>query len=155
MAWDVPVYRIHAYVQSLNRQRAARRKKARAEFHLKRARAELQLLHGTQGLRTAKDVLHANIMLNDIRPRGLQVFSHQSIPFGQKVSISIPAHRGFFAHGRVIGCEPLSPRITPASGVTPKYRVVIAFDFESIDERLAIKNFCDDLQKNYLTSPDL
>ena len=140
MAWDVPVYRIHAYVQSLNRRRAAGRKKAQAEYHLKRAHAELQILHGTPGLRSANEVLHANIMLNDIRPRGLQVFSHQSLPFGQKVSIAIPAHRGFFAHGRVIGCEPLSTRITPASGTAPRYRVVIAFEFQSIDERLAIKN---------------
>ena len=148
MAWDVPVYRIHAYVQSLSRQRAIKRQKAKAEFHLKRARAELHILHGSQGLQTSKDILHANIMLKDIRPRGLQVFSHQAIPFGQKVSISIPASRDFFAHGKVIGCESLSLRITPASGASPRYRVVIAFEFQSIDERLAIKNYCDELQKN-------
>lgn len=157
--WNVPTYRIRAYVRGLRRGSQGRRQAHPFPFHYKRTRAEialqttdsatLRIAHG-DGERPA---IQASLVLNDFSPRGSFLFSAEQIQLGQRVYLTIHGPKRFFIRGRVVLCKRMSFHATTlTSGETYPYRVGILFDFQSIDERIAVKKYYDELSSKYLRS---
>ncbi|MCM2278058.1 MAG: hypothetical protein NDJ89_08270 [Oligoflexia bacterium] len=98
-----------------------------------------------------RELIHGSVILNDISPRGLFLFSSRNLRLGERVTLVIHHPRTFYAHGKVVLCKRLSLRENVVStGNTFPFRAGILFEFRSIDERLSVKNYCDELAFKWL-----
>lgn len=155
--WNVPTYRIRAYIRGLRQGPASKRAARPFPFHYKRTRAEIALQPTDSGpfslSRERTPGIQASLVLNDFSPRGLFLFSAEQIPVGQRIFLTIHGPKRFFIRGRVVLCKRMSFHATTlTSGNTFPFRVGIVFDFQSVDERIAVKKYYDELSGQYLRS---
>jgi hypothetical protein len=120
------------------------------ELHIQRAAAQIV---PNQGVGTPKVVVHAMVMINEISPVGITLFSQKSFGNGQPVTLNIPDLQNFFVKGKISACQevPMSPGILRNEPF--KFRVQIRFDFGDEAERQAVKEYCLALQQQYLHRP--
>ncbi len=117
--------------------------------HLKKASAELIL---DEGVGRPKTIFQAMLVLNELTPDGIHLFSEA--PFGsqQELTLNIPSLRNFFIKGRVVFCSetPVNPGIMSARAF--QYRLELAFIFQSESEREAVREYCNYLKAAFLAS---
>lgn len=141
--WDVPRYRIRAYVRALKRARAVEKEGRDNRMHVKRVRANIRIF---EGFASTTVPTAARMILNDITPKGTYVFS--PVPFlqGELVEVTVNQPRMFYVKGRVIACERVNPDSVILSEDPVPYRIAVAFEFQSIYERETVKSFIEHLQ---------
>jgi hypothetical protein len=141
--WDVPRYRIRAYVRALKRARVLEKEKSDNRMHLKRVRAGIRVFEGFAS-RTEPTV--ARMILNDITAKGTYVFSPVPFRLDELVEVTVSQPRMFYVKGRVIACERVSPDSIILSEDPVPYRIAVAFEFQSMYERETVKAFIQHLQ---------
>ncbi|MCM2322385.1 MAG: PilZ domain-containing protein [Oligoflexia bacterium] len=154
--WDVPIYRIRAYVRKLKKSRRSSgllnpspAATARTR-HLDRAPVQL-LIRG--GLGADHALVRASVVLHDISPRGLFLFTSSNVAVGEKVTLVIEQPRTFYVQGRIVVCKCLSLRQSILSSEAPfPYRVGILFEFRSAAEQRAVQQYCEQLARRW-TAP--
>jgi hypothetical protein len=117
--------------------------------HLKKTPVELIF---DEGVGRPKTIFHAMVVLNELSPTGILLFSEAPFLGQQELTINIPSLRNFFIKGRVVSCAeiPMNPGILTAR--TLQYRVELAFIFQSDAERDAVREYCAYLKAAFLTS---
>ncbi len=141
--WDVPRYRIRAYVRALKRARSARKGSGDFEMHLKRAKAQVRIIEGFAS-KTAPTP--ARMILNELTPLGTYVFTRSPFREGQIIEVTLSEPKLFYVKGRVLSCEKINSDSVILSDDPVPYRVAIAFTFQSMYEREMVKMFIHELK---------
>lgn len=117
--------------------------------HLKKTAAELIF---DPGIGRSKSITPALVVLNELTPTGIQLFSRNSFSRHQELALNIPSLRNFFVKTRVVSCVevPVSAGIVHAQ--TFSYRVGLDFIFQSETEAEAVREYCNNLKATFLTS---
>lgn len=147
--WEVPQYRIRRYVRHLKRTRELARLEppARPSLHLRRASAEIAVLDD-QGVKVG--VVPASLLINDLTPSFVTVFSTRPIAVGQEVSLTIPSPRLFYVRGRIASCADATITRNIVSSHSFGYRLAIRFEFESEEEARMILRYCREMRERYV-----
>lgn len=145
--WDIPRYRIRAYLKGLHRSRNEPRPNPAASLRLQRTQAEI-LVKG--GLGDPARIILASVVLNDLAPESLTVFAGEGLRLGEQVQVTIRLPRLFFVSGQVTYSRAfnLEPRVFSREAFP--YRLRIEFSFRSEDERQAVREHIEELQKSLL-----
>lgn len=157
--WNVPTYRIRAYVRNLRKSRKSTASAKRPPLHLKRSHCELSVQNHSQnvisltGTQDQKRIVPATILLNDITPRGAFVFSSEALTPGTTISMSIQGPRRFYVKARVMTCQQIGVHGGLIhEGLSYPHRIGMLFEFATVEERLAVRRYFDDLALRYLRS---
>jgi hypothetical protein len=139
--WNVPHYRIRAYVKGLRKTKGQTTEVAKPHFHLKRAAADLAV---SGGFGTEVQIIPARLILNDFTPTGVTVFSSKPFQPGQRIALTLQDPQTFYVRGSVKACHLYSLQNGLISGQNFPYRVRIQFNFQSRTEEEMIKRFCEE-----------
>lgn len=117
--------------------------------HLKKTPAELIF---DEGVGRPKTIFHAMVVLNELTPDGIHLFSESNFQGNQELTLNIPSLRNFFIKGKVISCNetPVNPGIMAVR--TFHYRIELAFIFQSDAEREAVREYCNYLKAAFLAT---
>jgi hypothetical protein len=147
--WDVPGYRVRAYVQATRKAREEAKERRRPRLHFQRTVGELRLAPDWPG--GSEELLPARVVLNDLYPRGVFVFTPSALMPGRECAITIPEPRRFYIRGVVTSCKEIATggRVLPSDAAF-KYRVAIEFDFGSVYEEESVREYCTELAADFL-----
>jgi hypothetical protein len=154
--WQAPNQRIGAMANAKKRQQD----RAKKPIHLRRVRAEIRLIphHETfaqaESTGTLGELREARVILNDLSPKGIGIYSAEPMVPGNKVRITLEEPRRIVIEGKIVWCQDHKVGSAVLSKNAPNYRVGVKFEFGTPEEEKAFKEFCLDLQKNYLYTPD-
>jgi hypothetical protein len=145
--WQAPNQRVRA-LQSAKKRQIDRLSRP---LHLKRVRAEVRI-NATQS--APQKIAEARVLLNDVSPTGMGIFS--TIPFlvGQEVAITLEDPKRVFLRGRVTWCQEYDVDSHILSANSFSYRMGIKFVFQSKVEEEAVRLFCEELCQNVLYTDD-
>lgn len=117
--------------------------------HLKKTPAELIL---DEGVGRPKTIFQAMVVLNELTPDGIHLFSES--PFGghQELTLNIPSLRNFFIKGKVVACTEIQVNPGIMSARSFNYRVQLSFIFNSEAEREAVREYCNYLKASFLAT---
>jgi hypothetical protein len=110
--------------------------------HLKRTHGQLVIDRGFGQLPT---ILPARLILNDLRPKSVELFCPHQLSPGQEVSLALEHPRPIQLRGHVVTCftGEQSSRVHTAVAFT--YRIHILFEFLNDGEERALAEYCDEL----------
>lgn len=114
---------------------------------MRRTMAELKVIEGAA---FPPDLMHARVVLNDISPWGLMLFTSEPLREGQTIAITIQEPYLFYAQGKVMSCHQTSLKTRILTEDPHPYRVQIKFEFHSLFERNAVRMYCQEVLKKYL-----
>jgi hypothetical protein len=116
--------------------------------HLRKTPAELIL---DQGVGRPKTIVQALVILNELTPTGVQLFSETPFYPGEEITLNIPSLRNFFVKARIVSCKerPSNPGILPTKSF--RHRVGLEFDFQSESEAQAVRDYCNYLKATFLS----
>jgi hypothetical protein len=125
-----------------------KREKTRKFLHIKRVTAELRAA-SIPG--QAPKVATARIILNDISPFGVGLFTEIPFSQGQDIALTFEHPKRFYVRGKIAWCEEVrtSGRIIQTEEF--KYRIAIQFSFQSKEDQDAVRVFCEELQREHVT----
>jgi hypothetical protein len=147
--FSVPTYRIRAHLQGVKRSQKEREKaRNRNPLHFKRTEGEIRL---SQNFDDDLVVINCRVILNDLSPERIFVFSEKPIAVGQAVSLTIQDPKRLFFIGRVVSCKSLPVHRGIVSSHKYEYRIAIRFEFANAKEKHAMQVTYFDLLKNYLS----
>ncbi len=141
--WQAPSQRSRA----LAHQKRKERDRYRQQFHVRRVRAEIKVSEPmVQSTRSA-----ARVVLNDVTPNGLGLFSEHPVMPGQEVAITLEEPKRFYVRGRVTWCQEYECNTHVLSQTSFRYRVGIEFIFETPEEQAAVEAYCIELAEKYIS----
>lgn len=119
----------------------------RLPVHFKRARAEVKLT----GLGADPNkIIEARVLLNDITPKGIGLFSTSPMLPSQEISITVDQPKRLYVRGRIVWCMEHNINSHVLSESKYSYRVGIQFLFDTDEERKALETYVQELEKQYL-----
>ena len=80
-------------------------------------------------------------MLNVFKPKEVDVFSNIKLALGDMVSLTMEAPARFFQKGKIIRCEEAQATSKIVSEVSYRYRLTVAFQFDSPEQESTVKAF--------------
>lgn len=119
----------------------------RLPIHFKRARAEVKL--SGLGADPTK-IIEARVLLNDITPKGIGIFSTSPMLPSQEISITVDQPKRLYVRGRIIWCMEHNANSHVLSESKYSYRVGIQFIFDTDEERKVLEAYVQDLEKEFL-----
>lgn len=119
----------------------------RLPVHFKRARAEVKL--SGLGADPTK-IIETRVLLNDITPKGIGLFSTAAMLPGQEISITVDQPKRFYARGRIVWCMEHNANSHVLTESKYSYRVGIQFIFDTEEERKALETYVQELEAQYL-----
>jgi PilZ domain len=143
--WQAPNQRVRASANAKKRER----ERSRRPLHIKRIHAELELVTSDSGHPFKTEV---RVILNDLSPRGVGIFSHESLVAGQEVTLDIKDPYKIHLRARVIWCQEYDAYSHVLSSNPYSYRLGLEFVLPTGEEQTAIKTFCEEVSKNHLFS---
>ena len=150
--WEVPRYRIRAYVRAKRRSAWARRDRDQREIHFRKTAAEVRRITATSALGTPSmsPPTPAVVVLNELSAQGVYLFSATPIIAGQQINLTIAYPKLFFVRGRVVGCQRLFSDGRVMQNNRLGYRITIEFEYQSLYEREQVRIYCRELAAQYL-----
>lgn len=147
MSWDVPNYRIRAYVRGLRTVATKKRRLLEMPFHMRRVSG---LIKVTDGAALAPDLVPARLILNDLTPKGARIFTSYPLMPGQQIQLTLEHPEYFYVRAQVVHCAQVSVSNKILSPQSFHHRIEIRFTFESDLEILRVRNYCQDIYKRYV-----
>jgi hypothetical protein len=129
------------------RERQAQKKQS---FHVKRVVAEVKIQAAT---RVQKPESQARVVLNDITPTTLVLFTSMPLLPGQEVAVTLEEPKQFYIQGSVSWCELYNINSHIISSNPFGYRSMIEFRFNTDEEREEVRAYCDELGIKWLNYP--
>lgn len=140
--WQAPSQRMRALAVQKKRDRD----RMRRPLHIKRVNAEIKLL----SLQAEPQVTIARVILNDLTPKGMGLFCASPLLVGQEVAITLEEPKRIYLRGRIVWCQEYDADSHVLSQQSYSYRMGIQFIFESPEEQVAIRRFCEQLENEFL-----
>jgi hypothetical protein len=141
--WQAPSQRGRALASVRKREKDRNRK----PFHLKRVTAEIKVLSSPASQPT---ITQARVLLNDLNPKGMGLFSATPLMVGQEVAITLEQPQRIYMRGRIIWCQEYDVDSHIMSSHSFSYRMGIQFIFESAEDEKAVKDFCEQLNRDVI-----
>ena len=118
--------------------------------HLRMKRITAQLV-ANNGWGVPSTIIPVRVILNDLGPQSVTLFSLHPLELGQPVSLSIEHPRPILIRGKVTYCALFE--LTSRIHSNPKYpyRMQIEFEFLNDGEAEAVREYVEVMQKNDLT----
>lgn len=136
--WQSPAARM--------RQSSKRRDDPRMKYHLLKVTAEIKL---QASLGESARILAASIVLNDLSPSGVAVFSEGKLTPGQEVFLTLDNPKRFYARGQIISCQDLETTSKILSSQKSfGFRVGILFKFDNEKDKEEVYRFCTEIEKS-------
>ena len=124
---------------------------AKLPVHYKRVRADIAILPSSvSGPSEATVHVLCRVVLNDLSPRGVLLFSAQPLTAGQFVDITLTEPQEFSVKGKVLTCQQIIMDHRIISDAQYPYRIAIDFELESAEDRDRVNSYCELIQENYL-----
>ncbi len=93
-------------------------------------------------------IAKARVILSDFSPESVALFTTHSFQQGAEISLTIDLPQQFFCRGKIQWCaEAATSGNVMSEGQSFRYRVNIAFLYDSDEERKQIVEYCIDLAK--------
>lgn len=119
----------------------------RLPVHFKRARAEVKL--SGLGADPTK-IIEARVLLNDITPKGIGLFTTSPMLPSQEISITVDQPKRLYVRGRIVWCMEHNANTHILSETKYAYRVGIQFIFDTEEERQALAKYVQELEAQFL-----
>ena len=116
-------------------------------FHVRKVQAQLIV---DPGVGRPKQIFDASVILNEIMPDRVMLFAEVAFPCNLRVTLNIPQVRNFFVKGKVTACKELNLNPGVLSAKVYRYRVELAYEFRSEEERKAVREYCAYLATEFL-----
>jgi hypothetical protein len=139
MAWNV---NNKGGVGGARKRKLAKDKPKSIVKHLKRATAQLKL----PGAGTAV----GQVVLNDMTPKGLEVFVADQIAPELEVALTMEYPTRFFVRGRVAACNEVSSTNKVLSDKKLRYRATVIFILDSAEQEQAVAAHVAGIQSSLL-----
>jgi hypothetical protein len=124
-----------------------KRTKEQKSIHIKRVHAELRTASIPGQTPT---VATARIVLNDISPFGVGLFTEIPFTLGQEIALTFEHPKRAFVRGKILWCEEMIRGGKVLSVETYKYRIGIQFKFQSKEDEAAIRTFCEEISAEHV-----
>ena len=144
--WQAPSQRMRA----VSNQKKRERDRSRRPMHIKRVHAEIKLVNPRAAQGEAAVLVDARLLLNDLSPKGMGVFSAQAMDAGQEIAITLQDPSRIYLRGKVIHCQEFDANSHVLSAKSFSYRIGIQFLFETADEQAAVKKFCEQISREHI-----
>lgn len=135
-----------------------RRNKTKApgrRLHLKRTQATLKLVptigtgdQATIGLNSKP--IDARVFLNEINPKGMELFAVSALEAGKMVAVTIEAPKQFFVKAKIKWCAENHDDPKVIAEQSYRYRVMLTFVFSSPEEEAAVAKYCAEIQSEFV-----
>ncbi len=147
--WEIPRYRIRAYLRSVKSSRGRTREQTASQrrIHFKRVYCELRT---GDGFSNTTSIIPARAILNDLTVHGLRIFTPVALQPGQELAITIEHPRYFYVRAVVSYCHELPYDSRVLSQSPCNFRLGVNFVFASSAEEIAVENYCKLLYSEYL-----
>lgn len=139
MWWEIPAYRVRAYLRNRTAREGRRRRESSAGPSFYRVQGELRL-RGRRG-ETRGQAVSCRLILNDFGPESVRVFCSRQLPAGSRVELVIEQPRPFYVEAKVVSCDTYSASEAIISSAPHRHRVELSYVFFSDDERRAVLQF--------------
>jgi hypothetical protein len=125
--------------------RRKKREKARKSLHFRRVTAQIKITGGNSCVHDVR------VILNDLSPKGLGLFSPVNLHVGQEVAITLEKPRRFYVKARVVYSHPLEGAGKVITDCAFGHRVGLEFVLDSPEEAQAVTEFCEEMNRLYVT----
>jgi hypothetical protein len=140
--WQVPNQKLRALMNARRRERDRNRRK----FHIRRTQAQVKIVSTLE----APPVEDVRVVLNDISPKAMSMFSSHPIGLGQVAAITIEEPTRIYVRARVVSCQELDYESRVITEHPFSYRVGVVFLFDSEEEQVAFQSYCEQLASEVL-----
>ena len=141
--WQAPNQKTRSFGSSKKRNKD----RLDRHFHLKRVQAELKIL----GVLDAPPKLfEARVLLNDLSPKGLGLFTIEPLVIGQEVALTLEEPKRFYIKARVVWCNEYDSDTHVLTDHAFSYRVGLEFSYETQEEEKGVIDYCEELAQKYL-----
>ena len=117
-------------------------RRKRKVYRLTRIDAEIKVIARPPATPTYTE---ARLMLTDISPKSLNLFSVNPIMVGQEIGMTLEEPRQIYLRGRVVSCQEYDADSHIISVKPYSYRMQIKFIFETPEERERVARFVYEL----------
>lgn len=146
--WQSPNQRVRALANARKRER----ERWLQPFHIRRVEADLKLV--TPGVPTGTSAepqqVPARVVLNDLSPKGIGLFTTQALIADQEIILTIRQPREITLKGRVVSCQEYDSGSHILSEQSFTHRIGVRFLLESPEQEKAITDLYNDLNREYL-----
>lgn len=127
-----------------------RRRKSNS-LSMSRVLAQLKSLTRMGGV-AEEEPQPVRIVLNDLTPVGIHLFSRDPLPQGFEILISMSDPKRIDLHGRVMSCQlyNLNSKVIDSQGLPYRYRMRVEFQFATPSEKTSVQEFVTELLQQYL-----
>ncbi len=143
--WEIPRFRIRAYVKAIQKQRSDRRA-ASNKNNTRMKRTQAQLIT-SNGFGVPVTIIPARVVLNDMQPTEMALFATEPFEEGSVINLTIEEPRRFFITGRVVSCFSNEANTRILTQQAYHYRIRLRFLFNSMEEVVAVKEYCEYLNR--------
>ncbi len=142
--WEVPRYRIKAYLRQLRKGRSETDRDGKARFHYMKVRGQLAVV---EGFGRTPEIIGVSLLLNDLSYNGVWLFSSKPLLPGQGIRLTLQYPTDFFVAGVILSCsQTLRPFSVLSNGSSFPHRVHIKFNTQSTDELVDVRKFVHGVQ---------
>lgn len=119
----------------IRRRKKKQQAKQKSGLHIRRVSAQIQ--------GAATDMARVRVLLNDLSPHGLEIFSPQALTPGNEVEITLEHPKLLFVKARVLFSDHYNSSSRVISQQPYPYRVGIVFLFQSEQEEKDVREFLE------------
>lgn len=125
--------------------RRKKREKSRKNVHFRRVSAQVKILGGLSLVHDAR------VVLNDISPKGMGIFSPVHLYAGQEIAITLEKPRRFYVKARVVYSQPLEGVGKVITENHFHHRIGLEFVLDSPEEAQAVTEFYEEMNRLYVS----
>jgi hypothetical protein len=140
--WQAPNQRVRAAANARKRER----ERARKPIHIKRIRALIEIVSGSQ--KGASN--EVRMIVNDLSASGIGIFAPIQLSTDQEIILKFEDPTPIDIRARVAWSQDIITNSHIISAQPYTYRIGLEFLSSSPEEQQNIKTFCEDLLKNYI-----
>jgi hypothetical protein len=115
-------------------------KKGGLRLHIRRVNAEMRTVQPQNALEAAVSI-PVRVILNDLSPQAVELFSSQPFHPGQDVALMLKAPSILYLRGKILYCQEHDSNGHVISDQAFTYRVGIQFVFEAQTEAQAVQKY--------------
>ncbi len=139
MWWEIPEYRIRAYLRNKSSREDKRKQESATGPSLYRVQGEIRERGSNRDSRA--EPVSCRLILNDFGPTGVRVFCARRLQIGRRVEFVIEHPRPFYVEAKIASCVTYSDREAIISRFPHRHRVELSFIFFSEEERHAVLQY--------------
>lgn len=136
--------------QSSNRPKTTTVKKkspSKISYHLRRVTGELKT---PRGMGRESTIIIVRVLLNDLTPTGLELFSPSPLMVGDVVALTLEQPSRIFLKGKIGWCAEVDHDSRILSATPYSFRAGMQFVFENVNEENSVREFCEMISESFL-----